>query len=124
MDTLRILVVDGNVDTSAMYGECLRADGHEVRQSYGALEALADFRKFNPHLILVDIGLPDMSGRTFAQHVRVLPGGLKVYIVAASEFGQHDLALSAAAGIDLHLFKPLSAKQLSMLLLDFPRRKP
>ena len=61
----KILVVD-DVDTIArVYARFLERQGFEVRIAFNGDEALIEFDRFNPDLIISDIRMPRMSGLTF-----------------------------------------------------------
>lgn len=115
--TLRILVVDDNVDAADMLATVLRLDGHEVRTAYDGYEALTAANEFKPTFILLDIGMPGMSGYEVAMKLRedgTLPS---LVLVAMTGFGQEqDRRRSQEAGIDHHLVKPVSPDSLRAIL--------
>jgi PleD family two-component response regulator len=59
---MKILVVDDNRDVATSCAELLRLDGHDVRIAFDARRAIEVAATFRPHVFLLDIGLPDMSG--------------------------------------------------------------
>jgi CheY-like chemotaxis protein len=78
-------------------------------------EALQVAVTFDPQLVLLDIGLPDMSGYDVAQRLRTLLPAAR--LVAISGYGQaEDRKRSAAAGFHAHLVKPLDIAQLEEVL--------
>jgi signal transduction histidine kinase/CheY-like chemotaxis protein len=111
----RILVVDDNVDAATSLAELLKLDGHLVEAVYSAKAALATVGPFQPDLILLDIGLPDMNGYQVARRIRDL--GLTVRIVALSGYGQtEDIRKSQSAGFDAHLVKPVTMDLLERVV--------
>jgi signal transduction histidine kinase/CHASE1-domain containing sensor protein len=104
----RLLVVDDNVDAADSLAVLLRIDGHEVRIAHdgrSALEAVEDFR---PDALLLDIGLPDLSGHEVARRVGALPLSPRPRLIAISGWGQQDDRQQAReAGFDLHMVKPV-----------------
>jgi hypothetical protein len=66
----RILVVDDNVDAALSVERLLKQWGHEVQTVFNGPEALEKARAFRPHLVLLDIGMPGMSGYEVARHLR------------------------------------------------------
>jgi CheY-like chemotaxis protein len=60
--SLRVLVVDDNRDTSDSLALVLRLHGYSVRQSYSGKDAIAASVEFRPHVLIVDIAMPGMTG--------------------------------------------------------------
>jgi PAS domain S-box-containing protein len=60
--SLRVLVVDDNVDAAESLAVLLEASGHEVRAVHDGLSAMEAAREYRPNLILLDIGLPGING--------------------------------------------------------------
>jgi PAS domain S-box-containing protein len=117
LDNLSILVIDDNVDAASLLAAYLRGLNHQVREAHSGVEALELFRQQPAQLILLDIGMPGMNGHEVARQIRALPGGDKVYIVAVTGWGKpEDRVLSKSAGIDMHLVKPVEARQLLELI--------
>ncbi len=73
--SLRILVVDDNRDAAASLGMLLRIMGQEVRTAHDGLEAVKLADEFRPQVVLLDIGLPGLSGHEAAQRIRQEPWG-------------------------------------------------
>jgi CheY-like chemotaxis protein len=71
-------------------------------------------REFRPHLILLDIGLPDMEGYEVARRIRALPSGAEPKIVAASGYGE-PAGAARDAGMDAYIVKPLDITKLQNL---------
>src|SRR5260370_21908981 len=86
MDPRRILVVDDNADAADSLGMLLQVRGDEVRVAYDGLEALELAGKFNPEVVLLDIGMPKISGYDVARRLREMSGDA-VFIVAISGWG-------------------------------------
>jgi CheY-like chemotaxis protein len=103
----RVLVVDDNEDAASMLAMLLRSWGHEVAvvgDGPAAIDAVAEQR---PDVVLLDIGLPGMSGYEVARALRAT-GDRTLRIVAVSGYGQPaDVSLARAAGCDDHVAKPV-----------------
>jgi len=105
---LRILVVDDNIDAAQTLGMLLETAGHAVTVEHSAKAALARAGEGRFDIVLLDIGLPDMSGHELAGALRQLPGCTDCALVAVSGYGQEqDRRLSREAGFDAHLVKPV-----------------
>jgi CheY-like chemotaxis protein/anti-sigma regulatory factor (Ser/Thr protein kinase) len=115
--SLRILVVDDNVDAAAMLAMLLEASGHQVSVEHEPRLALARAREDIFDVCLLDIGLPEMDGNELARQLRTHPGTAASVLVAVTGYGQEkDRALSMAAGFDHHLVKPIDAQALAAIL--------
>lgn len=113
----RILVVDDNLDAAQSLAMLLELDGHETAMAHDGERALLLAREFDPHVILLDIGLPLMNGYEVARRVREQPWGHAIRLIAVTGWGQEqDRQQSLAAGFDHHLTKPLDPARLASLL--------
>jgi CheY-like chemotaxis protein len=88
-------------------------DGHEMRTVYSGEEAVEIFGHFIPDVVLLDLGLPGMSGIDVARHIRSTRAIQGVTLIAITGWGQpQDRARTAEAGFDFHFTKPVDASQL------------
>jgi PAS domain S-box-containing protein len=114
---LRVLVVDDNVDTVESLSILLEMAGHEVRSAHSGPDALEAAAAFSPHAVLLDIGLPGLSGYEVARRLRDNPRLAGAALIAVSGYGQdEDRHRSKEAGFDRHLLKPLDFGELQKLL--------
>jgi PAS domain S-box-containing protein len=114
----RILVVDDNRDAADSLAALLVVHGHQVKAVYTAEEGLAEVEQHAPDMVLLDIGLPRMTGYEVVQRIKVLHPS--VVVVAVSGYGRpEDKERAKAAGFDSHLVKPVDFE----LLRDLIRRK-
>lgn len=115
--SLRILVVDDNVDAATMLAMLLEASGHEVLVEHGSRQALERARLERPQVCLLDIGLPEIDGNELAQRLRAQAETAKSVLVAITGYGQErDREQTSAAGFDHHLVKPVDTVKLAALL--------
>lgn len=109
----RILVVDDNVDAANTLAMVLETTGHRVSTEHSAHAALSTAERETFQVILLDIGLPDMSGHALAKALKQLPGMAGVALIAVSGYGQEqDRLMSRQAGFVAHLVKPVPADEL------------
>ncbi|WP_051933429.1 ATP-binding protein [Massilia sp. BSC265] len=109
----RILVVDDNVDAANTLTMLLQTAGHEVRTEHSAQAALAVAGRKDFDFILLDIGLPDMSGHELAKTLKQQPRCAGATFIAVSGYGQEqDRRMSQQAGFAAHLVKPVVADEL------------
>jgi PAS domain S-box-containing protein len=120
--TRRILVVDDNEDSTESLATLLKLLGHEVRTAYDGSSALAAARDFRPDVVLLDIGMPGMTGYDVARAMREMPEVRDAVLVAQTGWGQdEDRRRSADAGFDHHLVKPVDLADLQLLLHESGR---
>jgi CheY-like chemotaxis protein len=114
---LRVLVVDDNRDAAASLADLLRYQGHQVTTAFDGPEALQAARDQRPAVVLLDLGMPGMSGHEVARHLRDLPEGRAATLIAVTGWGQdEDRRRSREAGFDHHLVKPVEPEALARLL--------
>lgn len=94
----------------------LTALGHVCRSAMSGGEALAEAARFQPDVVICDIGLPDISGYEVARALRSRHGS-RMYLAALTGWAQSaDRARSFAAGFDQHLIKPASGRVLHAVI--------
>jgi PAS domain S-box-containing protein len=113
----RVLVVDDNVDGAESIALLLRLWGNETRVAHTGPEALRVAEEYRPDVVLLDIGLPEMSGYEVARRLRQQPHFRRTVLAAVTGYGQdNDRQLSRQAGIDHHLTKPVAPETLQQLI--------
>jgi signal transduction histidine kinase len=111
----RILVVDDNKDGADSLAALLQIDGHQVKAVYTAEEGLEEVDLFEPNLVLLDIGLPRISGYEVVQRIKAAHPLINV--MALSGYGRpEDKQRAIAAGFDAHLVKPVDFEVLRELM--------
>jgi CheY-like chemotaxis protein len=122
---LRILIVDDNRDAANSLAAILGLTGHEVRAEYHGAAAIGVAEIFRPEVMILDLGMPGMTGYEVAQHIRRRTDGQALLLIALTGWGQpEDRARSHAAGFDHHLVKPVNPSVLKQLLARFiPRER-
>jgi CheY-like chemotaxis protein len=114
--THRVLVVDDNEDAVRSLAILLELSGYEVRLAKDGYEALDVAQQFNPHAVVLDIGLPGMNGYETARKLRER-SDRSMLLVALSGYGQdRDRERSREAGFDHHLLKPVDVDALQKVL--------
>lgn len=113
----RILVADDNRDAADSLAMLLEMIGHEVSVVHSGGQAWQAASQAPPHAMILDIGMPDMTGYEVARRIREQPWGKDVYLVAVTGWGQQeDKARANEAGFDHHLTKPVDHEQLERLI--------
>lgn len=114
---MKILVVDDNRDGADSLATMLELSGHQVQTAYAAHQGLELLEAFRPHVMLTDIGLPDLDGYELARRIRASASGRNTILVAVTGWGQQeDRRRAFEAGFDHHLTKPIAPEILDSLL--------
>jgi CheY-like chemotaxis protein len=120
----RVLVVDDNVDGADTLAAILRTFGHDVLTAEDGVEALRVGPTFLPDVTLLDLGMPRLNGYETARHMRELPWGRNVALIALTGFGQQkDREDTLRAGFDAHLVKPVDIDELRRVLTRVAARR-
>jgi PAS domain S-box-containing protein len=115
--SLRIMVVDDNVDAASMLAMLLEASGHQVMIEHASRRALERARQEAPQVCLIDIGLPEIDGNELAQRLRAQPETAQSLLIAVTGYGQErDRRQTLASGFDHHFVKPVDTKELAAIL--------
>jgi CheY-like chemotaxis protein len=118
---LRVLVADDERDAVSMLELILRDEGHEVHSVYDGQEVLEAVRSFQPDVVLLDIGMPKLTGYEVARRLRERYGqALRLIAVTGWKQGS-DRILAQLAGFDHHLAKPYESQALVELLAKATR---
>jgi signal transduction histidine kinase len=119
LSSRRILVVDDNVDAAETLGLMLKLQGHQVQTAHDGLQALNAASVFLPHIILLDLGMPNLNGYETANRIRSQAWGRDIALVAVTGWGQpKDRERTVEAGFDAHLVKPVDRETLLKTLRD------
>jgi len=105
---VRVLVVDDDRDAAEMMALLLGLEGHEVVTAYDGASSISKVLSFQPNLVLLDIGMPELDGYDVARRIQTLPLSPKPLLVAVTGYASlDDTRRSAEAGFDLHVRKPI-----------------
>jgi len=113
----RILIADDNRDAMETLKLLLEMDGHEIHTAPDGEAALALADQTVPEVMLLDLGMPGLSGFEVAARVRERAWGNQVTLIAITGWGQaEDRRRSLEAGFNHHLTKPIEFDTLQGLL--------
>jgi CheY-like chemotaxis protein len=117
LEALRILIVDDHEDSAEMLSMLLSSKGHATRMALDGETALAVAAAFQPHVGLLDLSLPGISGYELAERLRAMPGLTHMRLVAVTGHGSEaHRAKARAAGFDEHLLKPVDLQIVDAVL--------
>jgi len=117
---LNILLVEDHDDTRHLLQMILRQKGHTVEAAGTGHAALALAESAGFHLVISDLGLPDISGAELMSQLRSRYPKLRG--VAVSGYGmEEDVRRSKESGFDHHLTKPVDPARLDRLIGELAR---
>lgn len=109
----RVLVVDDEADLVELLSYNLRQAGYEPVGARNGLEALQAAARHKPHLIVLDLMMPEMSGIEVARRLRSDPKLVKTPIIMlTARAGEQDQVAGLSVGADDYVTKPFSPKVL------------
>lgn len=119
----KILVVDDEEDIVEFVTYNLKKEGFNVSSARNGITAVKIAKEFQPHLILLDIMMPEMDGIETCEHIRALPG-LTDTIIAFLTARAEDFSQIAgfSAGADDYITKPIRPKVLISRIMALLKR--
>lgn len=113
----RVLIVEDQDDVRASLFELVHAMGRSVDAVATGHDALVRMHEFPVDIMLIDIGLPDMTGFALAAQIRQAQPPRTVSLIALTGFSEpHDRERALAAGFDQFMLKPVSRQMLQAVL--------
>lgn len=113
----RVLVVDNLADTADSFARLLNLWGYDVEVVYEGDKVVEAADRFQPHAVLLDIGMPGMDGFRVARGLRERPELRRSVIVGITGYGDEDYRAQAKeSGFDYYLLKPVDLDLLQELL--------
>lgn len=108
-----MLIADDNVDAATSLSYVLALAGYQTAVAHDGNRALELAEALRPAIVLLDIGLPHLSGHDVARRLREAPWGQNLRLIAVTGWGnESDRAKSLEAGFDAHLTKPIDPEML------------
>ncbi len=115
--SLRIVVVDDNVDLVDSMISVLEHLGHDAVGATGGADGVQLIEERRPDVALVDVGMPGMSGFDVASQIRRRPWGHAMVLIALTGWGRdEDRDLCRDAGFDHVALKPVDLDYLQVML--------
>jgi two-component system cell cycle response regulator DivK len=117
---LLILYVEDNPENRLLIRRILEAEGYTVAEAENAAQALAFVQKQTPHLILMDINMPDVDGYTLTAQLKTYPHLVNVPIIAlTANVMRGDRERTLAAGCDGYIQKPIDVDTLPAQIAQY-----
>jgi CheY-like chemotaxis protein len=124
LDGVRILVVEDDAESVDLVTAILAAAGADVSACRSAAEALANFKRARPDVLVSDIEMPNEDGYSLIRKIREIEErGEATPAVALTAYGAiHDRMQSLAAGYNMHVAKPVDPQELIAVIASVGQR--
>ena len=120
---IKILLVDDEPDILEIVGYNLKNEGYEVYTAKNGQEAIQSAKKYSPHLILLDIMMPEMDGIEACEKIRKIKSLENVIIAFLTARGEdYSQVAGFEAGADDYITKPIKPKVLVSKVKSLLRR--
>jgi PAS domain S-box-containing protein len=123
---IRVLTVDDEPDARELLTVLLTQYGATVKSVASAAEVLATFQSFQPDVLVIDIGMPEVDGYTLIQQIRALPpekGGQIPAIALTAYAREEDRQRALNSGYQRHVTKPLETDRLVRAVVALVRNE-
>lgn len=117
--TKRVLIVDDEPNIVTAIAFLMEQQAFEVARAHNGREALQAAREFQPHLIILDVMMPEMDGFEAARKIHSLPGLEAVRIIFLTARGtREDQNQGYRSGAEVYLTKPFDNSELVNTVLE------
>lgn len=117
--TKKILVAEDSKDIRQLLGEILSDEGYQVFYAENGLEAIERVLEVTPHLILMDLSLPELNGWEVVENLRSKPTFQATPIIAVTAHASAaDRSRALAIGCTSYLSKPFDIEALLKLVAE------
>ena len=111
----RVLFVDDDAALGKMFADFLTASGYHARTTVTGAEALQQLGEFQPHLVVLDIGLPDISGLEILRQIRTHPSTRDTAVILITGTSGLEMKIEGfQTGANDYLSKPINLRELHL----------
>ena len=107
---IKVLVVDDDAHIAELITLYLNKEGYETKEIRGGRQAVENFPNYSPHLVILDLMLPEMDGYQVCQEIRKMSSVPIIMLTARGE--TFDKVLGLEMGADDYVVKPFDPKEL------------
>lgn len=105
----KLLIADDEAGIRSLVKMTLESDDYEIMEASDGVEALALAKEHQPHLLLLDVSMPGLSGFDVCRAIKADPGLKEIRVIMLTALAQEsDIAEGKAAGADDYFTKPFS----------------
>lgn len=113
MNAKRVLFVDDDAALGKMFADFLSGSGYQARTTATGAEALRQLVEFQPHLVVLDIGLPDISGLEILRQLKANPSTRDVLVILITGASGLEMKIEGfQTGANDYLSKPINLREL------------
>ena len=120
-DKLVILIAEDNESNYRLFESILRHE-YKLLHAWNGREAVDLFNRYTPHLVLMDINMPEMDGYEATAQIRKQSADVPIIAVTAFAFASDEQKV-LSSGFDGYMPKPINARQLKTQVLDMLRKR-
>ena len=115
INTRRVLFVDDDAALGKMFADFLTASGYHARTSETGSQALQQLGEFRPHLVVLDIGLPDISGLEILRQIKTNPSTRDIAVILITGTSGLEMKIEGfQTGANDYLSKPINLRELHL----------
>lgn len=115
-----ILIIDDDVELCKLLKKCMESEGYEADIAHNGIEGLSFINKYDYHLIILDVMMPQMDGISTLTHIRKMKNTPVLMLTAKSN--EIDKVLGLRLGADDYITKPFSLSELTARVQSLIRR--
>ena len=115
-DRLTVLIAEDNVGNFKLFESILKHE-YTLLHAWNGKEAVELFKEFGPHIILMDINMPEMNGYEATAEIRKISADVPIIAVTAYAFASDEQRIMNC-GFDAYTSKPLNAPALKRQMGD------
>jgi DNA-binding response OmpR family regulator len=123
MAKIKILIAEDDKDTLELYRKGLTEDLFEMRFAINGKDALDLYQEWHPHIIVLDIVMPVMTGYSVLKEIREKIKDRATKIVMATSLStRHDIMDCSKLGIQGYIIKPFQYKEIGSIIANYLKR--
>lgn len=112
-----IMIVEDEPEMAELFAEMMRLEGYRVRKVFGTAAAIDAIAQERPHVVLLDVMMPDLSGLEVVRYMRRDPELEAVPVIIVSGRGApQDIRAGMEAGASVYLVKPVGYADMQRAL--------
>ena len=120
-DKLTVLIAEDNAGNFKLFETILKND-YTIVHAWNGKEAVELFKEYEPHIVLMDINMPEMNGYEATKEIRKLSEVIPIIAVTAYAFASDEEQVMNS-GFDAYASKPLNASALKKQKVDLLRAR-
>lgn len=120
-DKLKILIAEDNPSNYMLFESILKKD-YKLLHAWNGVEAVNLFEEHRPHLVLMDINMPELNGYEAVQKIRKISSTVPVIAVTAYAYASDEEKIMSS-GFDAYAAKPINANALKSKIIHLLEKR-